>query len=1073
MTDNRKIEKWREPPAIVRYALPPLAVAVAAIAAHWQVAWQSGEVRFAVTPGFICAALLSAWFGGMGPGFLASALSILAVDYFFVPSIYSFAVAAEYMPPFALFSLATLFVAWLSATQRNTAKSLSYTRDELDAKLRQLQTSNVSLQAEIAERTRADSALRESEARLRALVSSIDEMVFEFDGNGTYLNIWMHDETLLQKSREQLLGRRMVDVFGAERAQPYLDIIQRVLASGQPESCEFRGLTEQTWGRWFFARFSPISYPDGSCQTVCCLLRDITERKRGERFLAAQYEVTRTLADSENLEAAAPGLLRAIGVNMEWDWGALWSIDRDGGRLQCQAIWREPDLDSTRFDAASRELTFTRGQAVLGRVWDKTEPAWVVDITTDSHSLRAQPAAAIGLHGGVAFPITLAGQALGVIEFFSRKPRRSDEEQLARLSAIGSQIGQFIRRKGAEQAVHESEKRFRAMIEHSEAVLLADSKGEAFYASASVERVLGYSPEEFVVGRIAPRYLAHPDDREAAEHAFIQLLEQPGSLLVAERRLRHKNGSWQWVEVTATNLLHEPGVTAIVFNIRDIEARKHAEEALKKSEEEWRELFEHNPAMYFLIDPDGTVMTVNAFGAAQLGYTVAELVGRSVFDVFAEEDRRHVKSNMATCLKNVGRPFSWEVRKCRKDGRVLWVRENAKAVQRGDRCVVLVACEDITERKRSEDALRQSEMYLAEAQRISRTGSFGWRVATGELFWSAEMFRIFGHDTTIKPTAELVLQRTHPDDRAFVRSLLDRATSEGKDWDCKHRVLMPDQSIKHLHAAAHGVRHPTGELEYFGAVMDITASVLAEEELYRLRNEFAHVNRVMTLGELTASIAHEINQPLTAVVTDASAAVRWLDGQSPDMNEARQALARIHKNGIRAADVISHIRGLAKKSAIQMDRVDINEVILGVIAVTRSEIERNRIMLRTDLGADLPSLQGDRVQLQQVVLNLIMNAIEAMAATEARHLLVRSRLDTPQSLVVSVCDSGSGLDAQAADRLFEAFYTTKAGGMGMGLAICRSIMEAHGGRLLARPNEPRGAIFEFTLPIEQVGSMPT
>jgi C4-dicarboxylate-specific signal transduction histidine kinase len=253
---------------------------------------------------------------------------------------------------------------------------------------------------------------------------------------------------------------------------------------------------------------------------------------------------------------------------------------------------------------------------------------------------------------------------------------------------------------------------------------------------------------------------------------------------------------------------------------------------------------------------------------------------------------------------------------------------------------------------------------------------------------------------------------------------------------------------------------------------EIAARTRAEEKLDQLRTELAHVARVMTLGELAASIAHEINQPLAAMVMDSGLGSRCLDRATPDLDKARQMLARINKNGNRAADVIGRIRALAKKSSIQMTRIDVNEVIISVIALARGEIDRNRIALRTDLDRDLPAARGDRVQLQQVVLNLIMNALEAMAASEPRDLLVRSRAPGAQNVVVSVCDSGSGLEAQKVDRLFEAFYTTKPDGMGMGLAICRSIMEAHGGRLTARANEPRGAIFEAELPIEQADAVP-
>jgi C4-dicarboxylate-specific signal transduction histidine kinase len=253
--------------------------------------------------------------------------------------------------------------------------------------------------------------------------------------------------------------------------------------------------------------------------------------------------------------------------------------------------------------------------------------------------------------------------------------------------------------------------------------------------------------------------------------------------------------------------------------------------------------------------------------------------------------------------------------------------------------------------------------------------------------------------------------------------------------------------------------------------VEMAARARAEEKLGELRSELAHVNRVMTLGELAASIAHEINQPLGAIALDSEAGSRWLDRSPPDISKARDALTRINKDVRRAADVIDRIRALAKKSSIQMTQIDINEVIGSVVAVTRNEIERNHVALRTDLDKDLPAVRGDRVQLQQVFLNLIMNAVEAMAPGETRNLMVSSRSPGPQNVLVSVCDSGPGLEAQKASRLFEAFYTTKPNGMGMGLAICQSIMETHSGRLTARANEPRGAIFEVDLPIQQAGAV--
>ena len=370
-----------------------------------------------------------------------------------------------------------------------------------------------------------------------------------------------------------------------------------------------------------------------------------------------------------------------------------------------------------------------------------------------------------------------------------------------------------------------------------------------------------------------------------------------------------------------------------------------------------------------------------------------------------------------------------------------------------------------TERKQAEDALRRSEAYLTEAQKLSRTGSFGWSVATGKVIWSDETFRIFGYDRVPSVTIDMVVRRTHPDDRAHMQQTIDRAARSGKDFYHEHRLLMPDGSVTYVKALAHALKDASGNIEFVGAVTDVTATKRAEEKLYNAQADLAHVTRMTTLGELTASIAHEVNQPLAAIVTFGEGGLRWLDREVPDLAEAREALGRVISNGRRAAGIIQRLRSLSRKTETQNAPMDINEAISEVIPLVQQEVLRHRVSLRLDLAPTLPAVLGDRVQLQQVIINLIVNGMEAMAtvADRPRELAVRSQLDDSGQVLVAVEDSGTGIDPENAKELFNAFFTTKPSGMGMGLSICRSIIEAHRGKLWASRNAGPGATFHFTL----------
>ncbi len=541
---------------------------------------------------------------------------------------------------------------------------------------------------------------------------------------------------------------------------------------------------------------------------------------------------------------------------------------------------------------------------------------------------------------------------------------------------------------------------------------------------------------------------------------------------------------------------------------------------------------------------------------------------------------------------------------------------------------------EVLERQRAEAALLRSEAYLAEAQRVSRTGSFGWDVSSGEIFWSEETFRLLECERTIQPGVELVFQRTHPEDRALVQQNIDHAMQQKTEFDFEHRLLMPNGSIKYVRVVGHPAVAESGDVKFVGAITDVTdrkraealregesrilemiardaplgeilenlvqvveaqyagllCSVvlldedgqhirhgaapslpkpyteainglrigpkagscgtamyrrepvavtdilqdplweayrgaaepyglracwstpilahsgkalgsfamyyreprspgpaetralamathlagiaierkLAREERERLRqaqSDLAHINRVTTMGELTASLAHEIKQPITAAVTNARTCLRWLGRDNPDVSEAREAASRIVTDVTRAADIISKISLLFQKGALQHELVDVNGLIREMIVLLRNEAGRYAISIRSELAEDLYPVMADRIQLQQVFMNLMLNGIDAMKdISTARELTIRSQQVKDGQLLISVCDTGMGLPPQQEEQIFSAFFTTKAHGTGMGLPISRSIIETHGGRLWATSDPGRGASFHFALP---------
>jgi PAS domain S-box-containing protein len=376
---------------------------------------------------------------------------------------------------------------------------------------------------------------------------------------------------------------------------------------------------------------------------------------------------------------------------------------------------------------------------------------------------------------------------------------------------------------------------------------------------------------------------------------------------------------------------------------------------------------------------------------------------------------------------------------------------------------------DITERRRAEEALRRSEGYLEQAQRIAHIGSWVWQpLERRALYLSAEWYRIYEFDPKDGiPTWEQRLARVHPEDRARWKAAIDRAIAEKSDYEIGFRILPPHSPVKYVHTLGHRILGPSGDLvQFVGISMDVTETRQVEQERERLRQELthlSHLNRVSTLGELTASLAHEINQPIGAAVTNAEACLRFLNRDRPDLTEAREAALEMVRDARRAGDIIDRVRSLYRKGSAQLEMVDINELVREMIDMLRDEANRHSVTMRTDLDEELTPVLADRVQLQQVLMNLTLNGIEAMR-DKAGELRIKSQMTEDRKLLVSIADTGVGLPIGRSDQIFDAFFTTKPQGTGLGLAITRSIIESHGGRVWAAANTGPGTTFQFTLP---------
>ncbi|MGH9968387.1 MAG: PAS domain-containing protein [Pyrinomonadaceae bacterium] len=885
------------------------------------------------------------------------------------------------------------------------------------------------LQIDIDDRKRAEEALRSVERNLNQIINTIPTHIYVLNTEGSvqYVNQAVMDYTGLsledvkqEDYRDRVIHREDFKRVRAERASS--------LRRGAPFSTEQRVLGNDGQYRWFLVRYKPLLDKQGRIVRWYVAAFDIEDRKRteealqsAERNLSLTIDTIPTLIQVSRPDGSVLSMNQAVldyyGITLE-----------DMRKEDFRPRFYHPDdverLHEWRKESLKRPQQFEYEQRALGK---DGKYRW----------------------------------------FLVRyNPLLDDQGKIDRWYATAFDIED---RKRSEFLLHESELQFKTIFDEAGVgISLVDlTSEEPIRHNRALQKMLGCSEEE--LGRFETfDHLTHDDNREKDAATFRELKDGKRDSLRIEKHFVLKDGRSIWANVIFTLLRDDHGRPRYIIAIHeDITERKLALEQLQANQD--------------LLD-----LAQKSAGAMAFDWYIQEEINQWS----PEQEALYglapgVFDGSYQGWKGLIYPPDWpgvmeaishahETGKVLAEFRVLWPNGNLHWLATNGRMFfddegkpfrMVGFTSDITRRKLIEEELRRSEAFLAEAQRLSSIGSFSWCVATEEITWSEQLYRIYELDLGIPITFEVIRSRVHPEDVSLFEKMVDEARREGNDFEWQYRLLLPDQSIKYMHAVAHATRDHNGELEYIAAVQDVTARRLSEEAVDKARSELAHVARVMSLGALTASMAHEVNQPLSGIITNASTCVRMLDADPPNVDGARETAKRTIRDGRRASDVITRLRALFSRKDAITDLVDLNEATREVIALSRSELERNRVITRTELADGLPPVTGDRVQLQQVIINLLRNGSDAMGDIDdrPRELVFKTAVDG-EHVGLSVQDAGTGLEPEALERLFQSFYTTKDDGMGIGLSVSRSIIENHGGRLWATPNDGPGVTFSFSIP---------
>jgi PAS domain S-box-containing protein len=619
--------------------------------------------------------------------------------------------------------------------------------------------------------------------------------------------------------------------------------------------------------------------------------------------------------------------------------------------------------------------------------------------------------------------------------------------------------------KRAIDSVRAEEARFRALIEKSsDIVAIVDADGIMRYTGPSVLEILGYHPRD-LVGRIGFD-VVHEDDVATCRALFNDLLARPGESVTARYRIRRPDGAVRWLESIATNLLHDPTIGGVIVNSRDITERREAEALLQASEERHRELVESLNDVIFATDADGRLTYVSPIIEAVTGYTPDEVVGRRYSEFICVEDLPRATRGFDDLM--AGHLYPSEYRVVTKSGVLRWVQSYSRPVYADGRIIgARGVLSDISARHAAETARKATEERFALATAGANDGLWDWNVTTGEVYYSRRWKDILGcAGDEVAPHVDEWRTRLHPDDLPHAAAaVLAHLGGQSPFYVSEHRLRHKDGSYRWVLARGLCVRDAHGvPTRVAGSLTDVT-------DRKREQAELAHMLRLRTLGEMAAVIAHEVNNPLSAIVSWAKGVERRLRSTAAPPADMVKALEEISAQAVRAGEIIRRIRGFVRKGEPHRDWVHVNDIVGDAWRFVEADARRRGIRLRLDLAPAIPTVWADPVQIGQVVVNLLRNGIEAMDGDTDEGELALETMRRDDLVEVRVRDTGVGLSREVAGKVFESFFTTKPHGLGIGLSICTSIVEAHGGRLWFTSNPDGGTTFHLALPLGARDSM--